>query len=312
VEHFARQADVVSHTYASPLWEMYDLDKRVDLADKRRLFLHNPHCANARVMRPTPFAPRQEWAERNGTVTLVGMVERDWYPLRYALQEGARAGTLAVTQVPYAGWVFPVTLNPDLPRAYNASDARVAARVGAQMGRFALTLGTAAACAFDAQSMRLLLRKYPEAMLTGCPLFATLPGELLDLVRPAVFPVAHWAPPFPEGYSLAAHITAIVGDVRGRALKGAYGMLAARAALTCGAKVDRWLDAVEDFRGGGRGVVFPFQRRVGCADYPGLPMPHAFCYAMGGGGEGVQRVKELSRAAAGAATTGAYAPPLPP
>jgi hypothetical protein len=279
IEHFARQADVVSHTYASPLWEMYDLDKRVDLHDKRRLFLHNPHCANTRYMRPAPFAPRQAWAERNRSVTLLGMVQRDWYPLRHELEAQASAGTLRSVHVqPYAGWVFPQTGNPRLPRAYNASEPRVAA-VAAQMRRFAGVLGGAAACAFDSQSMRLLLRKYPEAMLTGCPIFATLPWELTALVAPAVFEV-RW--PFPAGYNLSAHIDSVLLDAPGRALKGAYGMLAARAVLSCHAKADRWLDAVEAFRAGGRGVHFPFERRVGCADYPSFPLPHSWCYHTSG------------------------------
>ncbi len=260
----------------------------MDLHDKRRLFLHNPHCANTRVMRPAPFAPRQAWATANRSITLLGMVQRDWYPLRHALEAGVASGALRNVHIqPHAGWAYPQTLNPRLPRAFNASEPRLRA-VEAQSARFAGVLAGAAACAFDAQSMRLLLRKYPEAMLTGCPIFATLPGELTALVAPAVFAVA-W--PFPPGYNLSAHIEGVLADVAGRALKGAYGMLAARGVLGCHAKAERWLDAVRDFARGARGVSFPFERAVGCADYPGLPLPHAWCYQTDG--DTVKLMKEV-------------------
>jgi len=203
------------------------------------------------------------------------MVQRDWYPLRYELERQTEAGLLRNVHIhTHAGWVFPQTGNPLLPRVFNASEPRLAA-VEAQMLRFAAAMQGAAVCAFDSQSMRLLLRKYPEAMLTGCPIFATLPLELTAFVRPAIFPVAM---PLAPQANLSALIDAALQDTRGRALKGAYGMLAAREQLSCFSKADRWLDAVQDFRSGGRGVRFPFERAVACADYPSFPLPHAFCY----------------------------------
>jgi hypothetical protein len=264
---------VITHTYASPLWEMYDLDKRVDLHDKRRLFVHNPHCANVRYMTPSPWEPRARWAAENGTVTLLGMVTRQWYPFRFELEALGQAGG-PVTQHAYAGWIFPAIGNPNLPRHYDPQEPRVAA-VTAQMHRFAAVMKEAAVCAFDSQTMRLMLRKYVESMLVGCPIFATVPMELADIVLPAMFPVEY---PFQYGYDLRTDVERVVADERGRALKGAYGMIAARVSLTCHSKAERWLDAVDEFRAGGRGVHFPFSRWVGCAEYPGYAMPHAWCY----------------------------------
>jgi len=280
VKFFSRNADVITHTYASPLWEMYDLDKRSDLLDKRRLFVHNPHCANDRMMRPAPWAPRQAWAVANHTVSLHGQITGTWYPLRWRLEQGSRDGGMNVTVHQYAGWSFPQNLHGvQRPDRYDVNDPRLVA-VEAQKFEFAASLQHSAVCAFDAQTMHIMLRKYPEAMLTGCPIFATLPDEVADIIRPAVFVVdsAKLADADKYNYKLKEHVNAVVADEQGRALKGAYGLITAREHFTCHSKAERWLDAIEAYKLGAAGTMFPFSVKVGCREYPGFPRPHAWCY----------------------------------
>jgi len=281
VAHFSPKAHVVSHTYASPLWEMYDVDKRVDLMEKRRLFVHNPHCANDRMMRPAPWEPRQKWAVENHTISLHGQITGTWYPLRWRLEAGARDGGMNVTVHQYAGWTFPHNFQSGnyIPVYYDVKDPRLES-VEKQKFEFAASLQSSAVCAFDAQTMHIMLRKYPEAMLTGCPIFATLPDELSEIIRPAVFVVDDQKLGDAEryGYKLREHVNEAIQDERGRALKGAYGMIASREHFTCYSKAERWLDAVEAYKQGATGTMYPFSVKVGCREYPGFPKPHAWCY----------------------------------
>jgi len=71
------------------------------------------------------------------------------------------------------------------------------------MHKFAGVMQGAAVCAFDSQTMRLLLRKYVESMLVGCPIYATMPMEVADIVGPAVFEVKY---PFVPRFDLVGKL----------------------------------------------------------------------------------------------------------
>jgi hypothetical protein len=261
--------------YANAIREFFNMDGRADLTDRRRLFAHNPHCVDPAKYKPAPWKPRQEWAVRNHTVTLSGAIHGQWYPLRSALAAGANDGGMNVTVIPHKGWVVPFVGGPNRPSFYDVNDPRIVKVMGVQKA-FAEMMSEAAVCAFDSKSIKVLLRKYPEAMMTGCPILADLPGELQDVVKPAIFEVPL---PLPHTFSLRDFINKAIEDERGRALKGAYGMLAALEHLTCHAKIERWLDLVDMYRGGAKGYVYPFAHSVTCAKYLGYAPPHGWCMA---------------------------------
>lgn len=273
MEFFSPKAHVHTNMYANAIREFFNMDGRPDLTDRRRLFAHNPHCVDPAKYVPAPWAPRQRWAVENHTVTLSGAVHGQWYPLRAMLADGARTGMMNVSVYKHQGWQVPYTGNPNLPSFYDVNEPRIQRVMGVQKD-FATMMGNSAVCAFDSKSIKVLLRKYPEAMMTGCPILSDLPGELQDIIKPGIFEVP-W--PMTPAFDLAAYVNDIIADERGRALKGAYNMLAALEHLTCHSKLERWLDLADMYRSGERGYVYPFEHKVGCPKYLGYGEPHGWC-----------------------------------
>jgi hypothetical protein len=245
---FSRQADVILSAHASPLWEIFDIDKRVDMLDKPRLFVHAPHCASARVAAAAGLAP---WADRWRASASASAA----LPAPHAAPPARTAAAPAPARAP-ATLAYAPASDPALAPARALAAAHAAALAGSAL------------CDLDADSRAFFTRGHAAALMAGCPLRAPPaalgpPGELAQLLLPALVP--------------AGEAAGGGGGERARALRAAYSLLLAREQLTCESRAEALLDAVEAFRGGAVGTHFPHSTSVGCAHYAGQPMPHAWC-----------------------------------
>ena len=155
-----------------------------------------------------------------------------------------------------------------------ASDAALAPWEAARAAAHAALAGSTL-CALGgaeaawAESTGFLTRGQVAALWAGCPLRAPrAPEELTGLLRPALV------------LAEAAEEGGGAGEgrlQRARALRAAYALLLSREALSCSARAEQVLRAVEDFREGAMGYVLPFETKVGCSRYVGAVAPHAWC-----------------------------------
>ena len=254
---FARHADVLLSAHASPLWEIFDLDKRVDMLDRRRLFVHAPHCSSARLAAPGLRQPwRARWRAGAGAAaepTVVALGE-EW---------GAAAAGEAQRAPPSLAYA------PASDAALAPWEAARAAAHAALAGSTLCALGGAEAA--WAESTGFLTRGQVAALWAGCPLRAPrAPEELTGLLRPALV----------LGEAEAEEGGGAGGEgrlQRASALRAAYALLLSREALSCSARAEQVLRAVADFREGAMGTVLPFETKVGCSRYVGGVAPHAWC-----------------------------------
>ena len=261
VKTFYRHADVTMSAQASPLWEVFDLDKRVDLLDRRRLFVHNPHCSNDRLAAQSlvPWGEKQQ----GGNASAAASAAAAALP-RYLTAASAAGATTAASSSSGAAHALasPPSITAPATLTYAPTSQPALENYSRAHSALYSALARAALCSIDAPPTGNLPRSYPLALSVGCPIATSSPPpqELLGLLSPAL-------------------LSSRTGTGAGRrgALSSAYALLVAREHLMCTHRAERLLDAVEQYLEGEVGYSYPFETVVGCRRNKGFPLPHAWC-----------------------------------
>ena len=177
-------ADVVLARYGHELLSLF-LPMPRHLRDKPRLYMGSLDCA------PPLMHPRLPDAERT-EVALIGSASRKWYPLRFSVHEAIKQGLVTNGTTRKHKGTFTFKVRPGAKR----DEARVAydgpqhgalylRQMREQYEEYAKQLGRARICVFDSVIPRKMIRKYAEALMSGCVVAADVPVRLSSPQRHA-------------------------------------------------------------------------------------------------------------------------------
>ena len=143
---------------------------------------------------------------------------------------------------------------PDSPDVHEAS---------ATYKAFVSRLQQTKVCMFDSSIIRKSIAKFYESFLAGCVVASDLPFEMEELYKQAIIVL----PPDASRERVAAIMNAALTDEAELQRKAARALRIGLEHFTCHRKADRVLDAVQQFRDGFRGYLFPYGFRSGCQNY---------------------------------------------
>ena len=118
-------------------------------------------------------------------------------------------------------------------------------------------------CMFDSSIIRKSIAKFYESFLAGCVVASDLPFEMEELYRDVIIVLPQDA----SEEHVAEVINAALQDEAELQRKAARALNIGLQHFTCHGKAERVLDAVQEFRDGFRGYIFPFGFRSGCQGY---------------------------------------------
>lgn len=238
-----------------------------------KLFVHIPDCANPAMAMPLP------WSERATNATLVGHTWEKLYPLRPKIQAAVSQGLIhGGIEHEHPGYsVVQAPVDPPLDYEVQAASVQPMQK---QFEAYFRSLQTSKICMFDSSIVRKGIAKYFEALMAGCVVAADLPLELEEVLSEAM--ILLQASDSPQ--TIADKVNAALADPAGLQRKAARGAQIARQHFTCEHKLERILDAAEEYRAGVRGYHFPFGFRIGCHSYfPSDNRPaHPWCSSPSG------------------------------
>ena len=118
-------------------------------------------------------------------------------------------------------------------------------------------------CMFDSSIIRKSIAKFYESFLAGCVVASDLPFEMEELYRDAIIVLPQDA----SEKHVAKIINAALEDEAELQRKAARALHIGLQHFTCHKKAERILDAVQAYRDGFRGYIFPYGFRSGCQNY---------------------------------------------
>lgn len=268
-------ANITTTRYASELIDMFSWERMKEKIPlflplaKNHLFGAVQDCANPWVFYPL----RKPYLERDVGLILYGAIS-GLYPLRVKLAEGIRSGKVGrgrSNTYLHPGYQIQPPNSTEVISAlyatYTTYDpaSNITAWHRAVRDPYAQAMRRSQLCTFDASIERKLIRKYMEAMLSGCSVTADVPtdmdfpGGVGDLILPLD---AEW-----DVDTLGRKIDEYLADPADLASRSLNSFIFARQHFTCRKKMDLILDLAERYWRGERGYVFQNGFSAVCRSY---------------------------------------------
>ena len=222
--------------------------------------MENLDCAPA-------HQPKEPLHNRTGA-RLFGSVWKPIYPVRAAAQEAIKKGLIRFgSQRNHPGYVNDAKFGSDRSIAREKYDPRAqhTAEIRRQYSNYRDEMSRTSICIFDASIVRKMIRKYAEAMMSGCVIAADLPYEMWHELEDVIIKLPHRAS--------AKEVAKIINTANSPSNQHRLEYMARGAAylahrhLTCEARVDRLYHSIRAYENGRRGVYLPFSSAIDCHSF---------------------------------------------
>lgn len=221
-----------------------------------QLYGHSPDSAN-----PWDFWPIA-WKDKVADARVFGF-DGSFYPLRTTVTQGLDGGNL-IDRFQHPG--YTISTDPKLydePLETYTHNHESYANHRATRQAFAQGMRESRICVFDASLERKMIRKYAQALLSGCVIAGDLPTEHEDELSEFVIRLdPSW--PFER---VSAEIERALADPDELRRKSLLGFAYARRYLTNTHKISLLVRMADQYRAGKRGYDLPFGFSLRCRAY---------------------------------------------
>lgn len=243
------------------------------------LFGHSPDTGNEWDFYPLP------WSERTAQAVIFGF-DGSFYPVRTTvtdhlrrLEEDDSLPPSPISRHPHPGYEV------DAAAEYRQTPLETYELGHASYARhrhiradFARGMRTAQICVFDSSLERKLIRKYAQALLSGCVIAADLPTEHEEAMSSFVIPLE----PAWGIERIEAEINSFLAQPERLQQMAMDGFAYARGHLTTTHKVSDMLRLADRHRAGARGYDHAHSFSSRCRSYAGDAPPPPWCVGEGG------------------------------
>ncbi|KXS09871.1 hypothetical protein M427DRAFT_160122 [Gonapodya prolifera JEL478] len=268
---YAPNADVVAGRYAMELVDLFRPSKLAKIGVKEaKLWIHQPDCADPAMLYPLPWSTR-----RTHQVQVFGNTYYDFYPVRSKIAIAIERGWIKGEIFRHQGYAMSTAHNSsllDLPYGTVDPSDPLLSLVNDLYSAYTQAMRSTQICVFDSSVIRKAIRKFHEAMLSGCVVASDVPHEMQNEVfRGVIIQLdAEWSVErIQEEFDWYLERPKLLRSMAAEAFKRA------RAELTCTRKVDRLLQSAARARRGDVGYWFPYGLVAGCRRYGGYGSPRS-------------------------------------
>ncbi|CDZ97915.1 hypothetical protein [Phaffia rhodozyma] len=234
------------------------------------LFGHSPDAAKYALLSTATheweFYPFNSWKQKSKNAVLFGF-GGSFYPLRTTIDDAIREGKTSIQRFSHPGYSIsqPQTAYSDRPKTYSVSSEFYKNHIRTRE-EFAKGMREAQICIFDSSLERKMIRKYAQALLSGCVIAGDLPTEMEDeLSEFMVVLQPYWS--IEQINQVVAKALANPAELQRKALAG---FMFAREHLTNLRKVDKAMELfVGGYERGERGYKFPYGFSMRCRSHWG-------------------------------------------
>ncbi|WVQ95996.1 hypothetical protein IAU59_003096 [Kwoniella sp. CBS 9459] len=266
-EWYPQANNITVSKYAFELLELFEYEKvKAKYPEwEMGLFGHSPDTGNEWDFYPVP------WSQKTADAKVFGY-DGSFYPIRTtvtdALREKDRDPTLfeesIVTRHPHPGYTVsvPSSARDDPLETYELNHEYYETHLKLRED-FARGMRESKICVFDASLERKMIRKYAQALLSGCVIAADLPTEHEEALSKFVIPLKTTWNIEKINAALRYHLD------RPELLQqmAMDGLVYARQHLTTTNKVTHLLQMADHYRQGSRGYEFPYGFSMRCRSY---------------------------------------------
>ncbi|WVQ79250.1 hypothetical protein IAT38_001346 [Cryptococcus sp. DSM 104549] len=275
-EWYPQSNNITLSKYAFELPELFAYNKVKERYPEWEmgLFGHSPDTGNEWDFWPVP------WSEKTGDVRIFGF-DGSFYPIRTTVTDYLRdlkpdSPPSIITRHPHPGYTVSVPQEArDTPlETYEPNHAYYQTHLKLRED-FAKGMREAKICLFDASLERKMIRKYAQALLSGCVVAADLPTEQESALSKFVIPLKSTWPIDRINSALQYYLDR--PDVLQQ--MAVDGLVYARQHLTTTNKISHVLEMADHYRQGSRGYEFPYGFSMRCRAYWGNQEGHkpAWC-----------------------------------
>ncbi|KAJ3342711.1 hypothetical protein HDU93_001283 [Gonapodya sp. JEL0774] len=263
-ETYAPRADVVVSRYAVELWDMFLGREKLEALKIKgtKLWVHQQDCADPGWNYPLPFT-----APRNYTVQVFGSTYGVLYPLRAHVSGGIAMRIIQGDIFNHQGYATKIVHNSSLlnlpPGTVDPNDPLLSV-MHERYAAYTAALRHTQICVFDSTVIRKAIRKFHEAMLSGCVVASDLPDEMHnEMWRGVVIELdpAWTAERIQQELAWFLERPMLLRAMAVEAFRRA------RMGMTCAGKVDSLLDMAARARRGDVGYHMPYGFRGVCRRY---------------------------------------------
>jgi hypothetical protein len=231
----------------------------------KHLIAHNPDCANRLAYKPIP------WVKKTTDAQLFGATYPELYPLRHKIEKGIESGEIKAIQFKHSGynqdssWFESLKnqfFHTDIPNNYSRGNKDYQSLLLPQL-LFAHEMQTTKICIFDTSFVKKAIRKFQEALSSGCVIASDMPFEMQELLNGVIIELKFDMTPI----QINTIIQEALADEQELKRKAARGLKLAQELFWCERKAERMVRLYEDYVDGHRGYYFPFGYRLGCHSY---------------------------------------------
>lgn len=257
-EWFPYHGNITVSKYAFELIEMFDYPRLRDLYPgfPMQLFAHSPDVANE-----WQFYPKK-WSRRRAEAMLFGSVW-DFYPIRLTVNTAIEEGETFIQIHDHPGYIIEGTADAwNHPGTYDPT-SRLHEKHRENLAHFAEQMRNTKVCVFDGSLERKMIRKYAQAMLSGCVVAGDIPDDMPYELRDAVISLD-------QSWDIETINAVIRNEIRNDAemqRKAIKALKYARTHFTSTRKLEGMMELAADYRNGHRGYVFPTSVRSTCRRY---------------------------------------------
>jgi hypothetical protein len=264
--NYRAEPQIISLRYAHEIIDMF-YKKDFQLSrENAQLFAHIPDCANRQH-----FYPLVDYESKTRKATLFGSTWAPFYPIRAKIAHGIQKNKIKTATIFYhVGYSMMEKLNQlsaeeiEYARRHPLNTSTAHYHLYAQNPKeFGKAMRESWICIFDSSIIRKTIRKYMEAMLSGCAIAGDIPFDFPDEYKDIIIPLdANWT------YVKIDHVLQTHLDNKEDLVNRIErGLALARSEFICEKKVDRILNVVDGYRSGWRGYQFPTSFRIDCNLY---------------------------------------------
>lgn len=256
--------NITSVRYAHEIFDMFGGNKFPDHINvNHSLVIHNADCVCLTLV---PKLTDVDFNRKNVFASLMGVIRFPLYPLRSKISEAILAGQLKNVSI-YKHPGYDVKLSEEdlnqlreLPLNESTNAMR---KFRAVQVSFLTAMRKAWICIFDSSALHKTIRKYYEAMASGCAVAADIP---YDFPRDGVKHIIELKPSW-SVQKIDAVLSVYLNNLPMLEKRIYEAEKYAREHFSCHSKVKRLLEAVDGYRSGWRGYYFPQGYRVDCNYY---------------------------------------------
>ncbi|KAI9346021.1 hypothetical protein DFJ73DRAFT_960679 [Zopfochytrium polystomum] len=257
--------DVIVSRYAFEIFDLFNWERAKEKNRTRPILRgHHPDCADPEKLFPLPINQTREV-----DVQLFGAVW-ELYPIRMAVADAIKKELIRGKIFSHQGYFGDEKVEPTNsslltlpPGSVDPTDPALA-HIHARYAVYAAALRNTRICVFDSSKIHKAIRKFHEAMLSGCVVASDMPDEMEDEVfRGVIIRLErHW-----DGQRIKQELEWYLKRPQLLDRMAIEAFKRAREHLVCEKRVDRLLQLAARARRGDVGYWFPYGFTGGCREY---------------------------------------------